>query len=134
MVYIRNNSNFNKIVTFIKKVDVCNYKVDKSYFDLETQNIVIKYNEQEKRALIHLKEPFSNKEQVIKHFKALNPNIEFDVGLNCEKHNIYIRLLDFCITNICYDKGFIYLYDCFDVEKRHQNIKIEYKNIDYLFI
>lgn len=134
MVYIRKNSNFNKIVTFIKKVDVCNYKVDKSYFDFETQNIVIQYNEQEKRALIYLKEPYSNKEQVIKDFKALNPNIKFDVGLNSEKHNIYIRLLDFTITNICYDKGFIYLYDCFNTEKRHQNIKIEYKNIDYLFI
>lgn len=134
MTYIRKNSNFNKIVTFIKKVDVCNYKVDKSYFDLETQNIVIQYNEQEKRALIYLKEPFSNKEQVIKDFKALNPNIKFDVGLNCENHNIYIRLLDFTVTNICYDKGFIYLYDCFDTEKRHQNIKIEYKNIEYLFI
>ena len=134
MVYLRKNSNFNKIVTFIKKVEVCNYKVDKSYFDLETQNIVIKYNEQEKRALIYLKEPFSNKEKVIRHFEALNPNIAFDVGLNSETRNIYIRLLDFTVTNICYHKGFIYLYDCFNTEKRHQNIKIEYKNIEYLFI
>ena len=134
MVYIRKNSNFNKIVTFIKKIDVCSYKIDKAYFNLETQNIVIQYNEQEKRALIYLKEPFSNKEQVIKHFKALNPNIAFDIGLNCEKHNIYIRLLDFSITNICYDKGFIYLYDCFNTEKRHQSIKIEYKDIERIFI